>query len=174
MVSRAVDQTIRVGNLEPEVETVRPLAAVFCAEDGHWVIGSKVGYDSDIELVTVRINSTESQLTMLAAQRGLLRARVLRDAGERLVAQVDELLEGNRKVVQDNPVRSVSELLTTTNAKSEQRPNLDAARKFLVAKVKVELPATERTVETTVEIPVIVKGRPVQEQASGKPIFAQD
>ena len=73
--------------------------------------------EAKLEALTVRINSTESQLTMLATQRGLLRARVLTDEGERLIAQVDELLEGNRQVVQDNPVRNVTELLAATGPK---------------------------------------------------------
>ena len=87
-----------------------------------------------LEQLTVRLSSTEAQLTSIAAQRGLLRARVLTNEGENLLAQVDQLLNGNSVVIHGNPVRSVRELLAASEQTSERHPNLETARRFLTAK----------------------------------------
>ncbi len=83
------------------------------------------------EELTVRLNRTESQLAALPAQRELLRVRKLSEDGEQLVAQVDELMQGNRRAIVADAVRSVQELLAGGPAQPEPRPTLAAAREFL-------------------------------------------
>jgi hypothetical protein len=86
-----------------------------------------------LETLVVRINNTETQLAMLPMQRNLLRAQVLSDAGQHLVAQVEQLLEGNRQIIQGNPVRSVADLIAVPAEPAKTRSNLQAARDFLAA-----------------------------------------
>jgi hypothetical protein len=99
-----------------------------------------------LEQITVRLNSTQTQLASIATQRGLLRARKLSDEGERLVAQVDQLLNANQVVMHANPVRSVRELLASSE-QGKPQPRLEVARQFLITK-------PETTVEAA-KIPVI-------------------
>jgi hypothetical protein len=87
--------------------------------------------EEKLESLAVRINTTEAQLAMLPTQRELLRARVLSDAGEQLVAQVGHLLEDNRQIIQGNPVRSVVDLIAAPTEGTKPRSSLQAAREFL-------------------------------------------
>ncbi len=77
--------------------------------------------EAKIEELAVRINRIEAQLASLATKRELLRARQLTAAGEELLAQVDELMTGNRQTIDANPVATVRELLARTPAKQEGR-----------------------------------------------------
>jgi phage shock protein A len=72
--------------------------------------------EAKIEELAVRINRTEAQLASLATKRELLRARQLTAAGEELLAQVDELMTGNRQTIDANPVATVRELLARTRS----------------------------------------------------------
>jgi hypothetical protein len=90
-----------------------------------------------LETLVVRINSTETQLALLPMQRNLLRAQVLSDAGQHLVAQVEQLLDGNRQIIQGNPVRSVADLLAVPAEPAKPRSNLQAAHDFLAAKAEL-------------------------------------
>ena len=90
-----------------------------------------------LETLVVRINSTKTQLAMLPMQRNLLRAQVLSDAGQHLVAQVDRLLEGNRQIIQGNPVRSVADLIAVPTEPAKPRSSLQAARDFLAAEAEL-------------------------------------
>ena len=104
--------------------------------------------EQQLEQLAVRINTTETQLATTATQRGLLRARVLSDEGERLVAQVDLLLNNNSVVIHSNPVRSVRELLASNSTANQQRPSLEVARQFLMTQGN-----PEETVEAEIERP---------------------
>ena len=92
----------------------------------------------------MRIDDTRRQQASIAAQRGLLLARVLSNKGTRLVTQVDELLDTNRRVVHDNPVRSVQKLLSADEDSQKRRPSLDAAREFLASAAKITATALHR------------------------------
>jgi phage shock protein A len=102
--------------------------------------------EAKIEELAVRINRTEAQLASLATKRELLRARQLTAAGEQLLAQVDELMTGNRQTIDANPVATVRELLARTPAKQEGRATDRKVEEFLTAK-----PAKPEAVETTIE-----------------------
>jgi uncharacterized phage infection (PIP) family protein YhgE len=126
--------------------------------------------ESRLEELTVRVDRTASQLAMIATKRELLRARVLTDEAEQLVTQVDELLDGNTQIVQDNPVRSVEELLAASQGRSS-RPSLEQARQFLVTKPTaqdVESIAVNATQEPVVSL------KPQLEERAPKPIFQQN
>jgi len=90
--------------------------------------------EAKIEELAVRINRTEAQLVALATKRELLRARQLTAAGEELLAQVDELMTGNRQAIDANPVATVRELLARTPAKPEGRATDRKVEEFLTAK----------------------------------------
>lgn len=92
--------------------------------------------EAQLQTLTVRIDTTQSQLAMIGTQRELLRSRVLTEAGEEMIAQVDELFEENRRVVHSNPVRPVAELLAARAEPTGERFNRDAARAFLASKPK--------------------------------------
>ncbi|MGE0755709.1 MAG: hypothetical protein AB7O38_01750 [Pirellulaceae bacterium] len=128
--------------------------------------------ESRLEELSVRIERTGSQLAMIATQRELLRVRVLTEEGERLVAQVDELLDGNVAVEQDNPVRNVEELLAASQSDQTYRPSLDKARQFLVSQRHAS-PANAAGFPATVELPKFDLEqshiRPAQ-----KPLFVQE
>ncbi|PHR85961.1 MAG: hypothetical protein COA78_38520 [Blastopirellula sp.] len=98
-----------------------------------------------LEELAVRINSTQMQLAATATQRGLLRSRVLTDDGERLVAQVDALLDTNSVAMHGNPVRSVRELLVSTSEINTDRPSLEVAREFLMTRPKPEIAVESET-----------------------------
>lgn len=75
----------------------------------------KIEAEKRLEEITVRIEKTRSDLAAVTTQRELLRTRQLTEDGQRLLAQVDELLHGNRVAIENsNPVRSVRELLAST------------------------------------------------------------
>jgi chromosome segregation ATPase len=103
--------------------------------------------EAKIEELAVRINRTEAQLAALATKRELLRARQLTAAGEELLAQVDELMTGNRQTIDANPVATVRELLARTPAKQEGRATDRKVEEFLTAK-----PEPAEAVETTIEL----------------------
>lgn len=85
-----------------------------------------------LQEIVVRLNATESQLAAIGAQRELLRARELTTVGEELIAQVDQLFEVNHRVLKDNPVRTVAELLSDeTRTAPEAVASHAVARQFL-------------------------------------------
>jgi phage shock protein A len=93
--------------------------------------------ETRLEALTVQINTTQTQLAALPTQRELLRARVLSDEGEQLVAHVDRLLDVNNRVIQGNPVRGVAELIAAPTPTAELRSNLTAARAYLASTAEV-------------------------------------
>jgi hypothetical protein len=133
--------------------------------------------EEKLETLTVRIDRTASELAMLGTQGEIMRVRLLGDEGQRLVAAVDRLLEGNREVLVVNPVRSVPELLMAAGPKTERQPNITAARAYLGASRSVEEFAVSALAEDpTVSPQQTEKGKPAKSkgrQASRKPIFEQ-
>lgn len=103
--------------------------------------------EAKIEELAVRINRTEAQLAALATKRELLRARQLTAAGEQLLAQVDELMTGNRQTIDANPVATVRELLARSPAKPEGRAPDRKVEEFLTAK-----PARAEAADSCVEL----------------------
>jgi hypothetical protein len=61
----------------------------------------------------------------------MLRARQLTAAGEKLLAQVDQLLDQNSRALADNPVRTVRELLRASEEPSGIRATESAVDAFL-------------------------------------------
>jgi len=103
--------------------------------------------EEKIEELAVRINRTETQLAALATKRELLRARQLTTAGEELLAQVDELMTGNRQAIDANPVGTVRELLARGSGKPSGRATDSKVAEFLAAKSR-----TNETEETPVNL----------------------
>lgn len=87
-----------------------------------------------VEDITVRINATETQLTALAAKRELIRARQLSLEGEQLLAQVDQVLDGNTRMIEGNPVRTVRQLLAGSGKPSAARATQIDVEAFLAAR----------------------------------------
>jgi hypothetical protein len=83
--------------------------------------------ESQLETLTVRINTIESELAGLAAQREILQARSLSKAGQKLLAQVDELLQDNDRMIVGNPVRNVRELLAVALEPAGHKRDYDGA-----------------------------------------------
>jgi hypothetical protein len=94
----------------------------------------RVAAEEKIEEYAVRVNRTETQLAALATKRELLRARQLTTAGEELLAQVDELMTGNRQTIDANPVGTVRELLARVPSKPSGRSTDRKVEEFLAAK----------------------------------------
>ena len=96
--------------------------------------------------------------------------------GETLLAQVDELLQGNAPIIADNPVRTVCELLSETKEPRTRSTNREAVEAFLAAApvVKVQTvrgqePAADET-ESTSPVQAEVKTKPRSKaRAAGKP-----
>jgi len=85
-----------------------------------------------VQEIVVRLNATETQLAAIGTQRELLESRELTAVGEELIAQVDALFNVNARVLRDNPVRSVAELLADeSRGTSTALANQDTARRFL-------------------------------------------
>jgi len=124
--------------------------------------------DEKLEVLTVRIDSTRADLAAMGTKRELFRARVLTTEAEQLIAHVDQLLERNEQVVHGNPVRSVAELLAADNEQRADRPSIEVAREFLLAKPEIEKPAI------TVKEPVVEQEEAVVEPTISEPVsFSQ-
>jgi hypothetical protein len=183
---------VSVRNAEySEQEVVRQVSMLLAEAEGYRQSLSKLEEvrgraEQRLEELTVRISTTESQLAATAAQRGLLRARVLTDEGELLVAQVDELLDDNSVVIHGNPVRSVRELLASSQNENKGQPSLVVARSYLAANVqsggkvadakepnaKIGRADTEPRVDATTSVkPVSINVTPDQ---ACSPIFQQN
>jgi hypothetical protein len=89
-------------------------------------------------------------LAALATKRELLRARQLTAAGEELLAQVDELMTGNRQTIDANPVATVRELLARAPSKPSGRAGDREVEEFLTAK-PAKADAAELPADTDVE-----------------------
>jgi chromosome segregation ATPase len=90
--------------------------------------------ETQLEAITVRINGCESQLAALAVQQEMLRAEQLSEEGERLLAQVDQLLDDNSRALADNPVRTVRELMASTNDRTGVQAADATVEAFLAAR----------------------------------------
>lgn len=90
--------------------------------------------ESRMESLAVRINTSQAQRVGLSAKIELLRARQLTVEGERLLAQVDELMDGNTQLIEGNPVRTVRELMDTPAGKPEKPASTARVRDFLAEK----------------------------------------
>jgi len=98
--------------------------------------------ESQLEALTVRINTTEAQLAAMSTQRELLRAKVLSDEGQKLLTQVDALLADNQRLIEGNPVRNVRDLLAASSEESSgRRKSAEAVEAFLA-----EAPAPAETI----------------------------
>jgi hypothetical protein len=116
----------------------------------------------------VKREATEAQLAMLPAKRELLRARRLSSEGEQLLAQLDQLFDENARAIQDNPVRSVQELLAASPNASKQPANEDAVVAFLAE----QRPTKPHTVARQEPVPNDTTKRSKSKKAQ-KPIFQQ-
>lgn len=98
-----------------------------------------------VQEIVVRQNATESNLAAIGTQLELLRTRQLTSVSDELIAQVDELFDVNQRVLTDNPVRTVTELLTAnTLATPQPLAQHEAAQRFLAeVPVRVGKPAVE-------------------------------
>ena len=81
--------------------------------------------------LTVQINSTEAQITMTGVKRELLAARELTESGQQMLLAVNGLLNRNHRVVKENPVRSVEELLAAAKARPGSTVSDARMRAFL-------------------------------------------
>ena len=121
--------------------------------------------ETQIQTLTVRINTNESELVTLAAKRGMLEARSISADGETLLAHLDGLLEGNARVIESNPIRPVRELLVAARSSQRHPTNAEAVAAFLTVK-----PA--ETVESTAKAPPARKLESVK-ATSPKPAKAE-
>ena len=119
---------------------------------------------SQTEALAVRINATEAQLAALSTKRELLRARQLSEEGKQLLAQVDELLSGNAKLIEGNPVRTVRELLDGPVERSEKTASEKRVGDFLAAKPRASQEATIQVV-----VPAVATEQVSVEKSSAKP-----
>jgi len=93
--------------------------------------------ETQLEALAMRINASESQLAALSIQKEMLRAQQLSDDGEKLLAQVDQLLDDNSRALEENPVRTVRELLGASENTTGKRANEEVVDAFLAQKVPV-------------------------------------
>ncbi len=91
--------------------------------------------ETQLEALAMRINASESQLAALSVQQEMLRAQQLSDEGEKLLAQVDQLLDDNSRALEENPVRTVRELLGASDNATGKQANEEAVDAFLAQKV---------------------------------------
>ena len=92
-----------------------------------------------LQEIVVRQTATDSQIAAIGAQRELLRARELSSVGEELIAQVDELFDLNRRVLTENPVRSLAELLASEEAPAPSSQTQHAAAVQFLSETSVEV-----------------------------------
>lgn len=123
--------------------------------------------EEKIEELAVRINRTETQLDATAAKGKLLRARQLTTAGEQLLAQVDELMTGNRQALDANPVGTVRELLARGVSKPSGRATDSKVEAFLTAKQEPKADAADSAGNPNVEVAGASFSSPSPRQSQG-------
>jgi len=135
--------------------------------------------ESQVEELAVRISSTESQLAMLSTERELLQARLVAGEGNELMAQMDELMTGNQRLIDDNPVRTVAELSAVPSTESRQVASQSVVEEFLAGPSTVR-PATFRgtpsnrdAAEERVSSKPARQELKVRQHRTTKPIFQQ-
>lgn len=85
-----------------------------------------------LEEIVVRLNATQSHLAAIGTQRELLRSRQMTTEGEELIAELDQLFDVNERLLANNPVRSVVELLEDERRGDDPAlANHESARRFL-------------------------------------------
>lgn len=131
--------------------------------------------ETQLEALTTRVNSCESQLAALAVQQEMLRAQQLSVEGEKLLAQVDELLDTNNRALADNPVRTVRELIGADDEAQGRQASDDAVEAFLAGKpstdavvVRVDKPIEPATPEP--KLPKTEKARDVKVEKADQPV----
>lgn len=162
-----------------EEQVVSQVSSLLAEAEGHRESLGKLQQvrqkaEAKLEALTVRIDKTQAELAAISTQRELLRAGQLTDEGQRLAAQVDGLLEENREVIQDNPVRDVAALLAAEQPAKQQRPSLAAAKRFLAARSVVEFaePTAVSDAPATVQ-QAKRQQKPNRRSQKHKPIFQQ-
>lgn len=118
--------------------------------------------EAQLEALTTRVNGCESQLAALAVQQEMLRAQQLTAEGEKLLAQVDELLDANSRALADNPVRTVRELLGSADDGKGRQASDAAVEAFLAVTPKAELQVVR------VDKPVIEQAAAAQKANTGR------
>ena len=111
--------------------------------------------ETKLESLVVNINDTEAQLAALSTKRELLRIRLLSDEGKALLAQVDNLLNGNTQLIDGNPVRTVRELLEAPSQDSEQRVANTRVEDFLAKKPIVKRERKAKLRKNEAELPSV-------------------
>jgi len=157
---------------EPQVRT--QVSLLLAEADGYAasladIESVQAAAEDKIEELAVRINRTETQLAALATKRELLRARQLTSAGEELLAQVDELMTGNRQVIDANPVGTVRELLARDPSKPSGRATDSKVEAFLTAKQERKADAAESDVAPSVEVRGAAFPSPSPRQTQSQP-----
>ncbi|MCS7237128.1 MAG: hypothetical protein NZ899_02515 [Thermoguttaceae bacterium] len=87
--------------------------------------------ETQLEVITVRMNRTEAELVALAAERKLLQARHIISQQARLLAEVESLFTENKRVLATNPVRTVQELLAAVETPSPQEARREEVEAFM-------------------------------------------
>ena len=138
--------------------------------------------ESEVETLAVRIGSTETQLAVLSTERELLRARLITNEGEELMAQMDELMTGNSQLIAGNPVRTVQDLMKVPASRSTEVASGSSVDDFLAGTSTVEpvsfeteKPGSRRSViieELPAGAPPVRQHKPTR-PGKIKPIFQQ-
>lgn len=144
--------------------------------------------ETKLESLVVSINETEAQLAALSTKRELLKIRLLSDEGEVLLAQVDDLLNGNTQLIDGNPVRTVRELLQSPSQDSEQRVANTRVDEFLAQKPIAKREGKAKPQKSQVDLPSVSESddvafaqetfakppkAPKKDRSVSKPIFQQ-
>ena len=74
--------------------------------------------NSKMEELVVQKEKTESQLFLIATKRELFQAESLSTEGLLLIAQLNELFDGNEQVIAGNPVRTIEQLVQAEKVSS--------------------------------------------------------
>ncbi len=70
-----------------------------------------VGANKKIQELIVNKEKTDTELSMLKTKKEVFTADKLTSEGLDLVARIDEILQGNERLIEGNPVRSIEELI---------------------------------------------------------------
>lgn len=89
--------------------------------------------ERQLQSVTVRLNRTEAELAALAVGRELVEVRKIVTKQNELLARVESLREDNKRVLAENPVRNVRELLAAAEVQPAHHPSPEEVEAFLSA-----------------------------------------
>ena len=138
--------------------------------------------DNRMEELIVQKEKIESQLVLIATKREMFHAEALSTEGLLLIAQLNDLFEGNQQAMAGNPVRSIEQLVKAETLAAKPANSirveqfLNANMKDKPSEIKIEdIVVTQLVSEevVSVKVPKKVNKNRRSQKSESQPIYQQ-